>query len=321
MGEYGRARTLYEQALAIRKELLGEKHPAYASSLNKLALLTWQEGQPDQASKQLAEALQIVQRHLDDTFSALSSRQRLQLLAQTRYYLNGYLSLRAEARVPAATAYASVLSWKGIVTARLAQEHLLRDNPELVPLLEQLRLKRASLAYLSSQPPTPTTLAQWRNRYRELDREREDLEFRLAQTSAAFRSLRSPEVKAVAAAFPPRSALIDLLDYWHYSPDPRSPGKWLVERRLVAFVVVKDREVVRVELGAVEPIAQAVAAWRKPMQTLSAVDDRAAAQLRTLLWDKLAPSLAGCETVLISPDGYCARCPGAPCLEASLAPF
>jgi tetratricopeptide (TPR) repeat protein len=180
MGEYGRARPLYEQTLTVYKEILGEKHPHYANSLNNLAMLTWQEGQPEQASRQIAQALQSVQRHLDDTFSALSWRQRLQLLAQTRRYLDGYLSLSEDAGVSAQTAYAAVFSWKGMVSARLAQEHLVRDHPQLAPLLEQLRLKRAGLAHLSAHPPTPANLADWRNRHRELDKEREDLEFRIA---------------------------------------------------------------------------------------------------------------------------------------------
>src|SRR5262249_6456309 len=152
---------------------LGEKHPGYAQSLNRLAGLAWQEGRSEQATRQFAQALRIVHQHLDATFSALAYRQRLQLLAQTRYYLNGYVSLNAATLASAETAYAAVLSWKGMVTARLAQEHFLGDNPELAPLLEQLSLKRAGLAHLSAHPPTPATLAQWRNRYSELDGERE----------------------------------------------------------------------------------------------------------------------------------------------------
>ena len=38
-GDYAAATPLYEQALAIRKEVLGERHPDYATSLNNLAVL------------------------------------------------------------------------------------------------------------------------------------------------------------------------------------------------------------------------------------------------------------------------------------------
>jgi CHAT domain-containing protein/tetratricopeptide (TPR) repeat protein len=309
LGEYGRARTLYEQALALRKDLLGEKHPHYARSLASLAMLAWQEGSPAAASKQQALALQTVQQQVDSTFSALSARQRLQLLAQSRGSLNSYLSVSDQARLPAQEVYQAVLAWKGMAGARQAEEQLVRDHHALAPLLEQLRVKRAGLAHLSAYPPTPANRTEWSGRYRDLDNQREELEFGLAQKSAAFRSLRSPQSKAVAAALPARSALVDLLEYVHRIPNPKRPGKWLFERRLVAFVVVKDREVVRIELGAVKPITEAVLAWRRPMQTLSPVDEKAAAQLRSLLWDKLAGSLAGCDTVLISPDGVLCSLP------------
>jgi CHAT domain-containing protein len=311
MGEYDRARALLEQALALRKDLVGENHPHYAASLANLVLLAWQEGKPAAASKQLAQALQIVHQHLESTFSALSARQRLQLLAQSRRYLNDYLSVSVQARLPPAEVYQAVLAWKGVAGARAAEEQLLRDHPALASLLDQLRQKRAGLAHLSAHLPSPANRTEWSGRYRDLDREREELEFRLAEKSAAFRSLRSPQSKAVATALPARCALVDLLEYWHRTPNPEHPGKWLWERRLVAFVVVKDKEVVRVDLGVIEPLVQAVAAWRLTMQTLSPVDEKAAAQLRSLLWDKLAPSLAGCETVLVCPDGVLCSLPWA----------
>jgi CHAT domain-containing protein len=47
------------------------------------------------------------------------------------------------------------------------------------------------------------------------------------------------------------------------------------------------------------------------MQSLAAVDQKAAGQLRTLLWDKLAPSLPGCTVVLLSPDGVLCSLPWA----------
>jgi CHAT domain-containing protein len=283
----------------------GEKHPDYALSLNNLAVLAWQEGKPAAASKQLALALQTVGQHLDSTFSALSARQRLQLLAQSRDYLDRYLSVSDQARLPAEEVYQAVLAG-----ARQAEEQLLRDHPTLASLLDQLRQKRAGLAHLSAHPP-PANHTEWSRRSREMDRQREDLEFRLADKSAAFRSLHSPDARALPAALPERAALVDLLEHWHWTPEPKRPGKWLFERRLVAFMLARDKEVARVDLGAVQPIAEAVVAWRKPMLTLSAVDDKTAQQLRTLLWDKLRPKLEGIDTLLVAPDGVLCALPWA----------
>ena len=58
-GQYGEAVPLAEQAIAIRKRLLGEKHPAYANSLNNLALLYQAQGNPTKAEPLYLEALAI----------------------------------------------------------------------------------------------------------------------------------------------------------------------------------------------------------------------------------------------------------------------
>jgi CHAT domain-containing protein/Tfp pilus assembly protein PilF len=304
MGEYARARSLYEQALTLHKEVEGEKHPAYALTLHNLASLAWQEGKPEAASKQLAQALQILHQHLDATFSALSERQRLAFLAQSRQYLDRFLSVSALAGVAAAEVHQGVLAWKGMVTARQAEEVLARDHPELVPLLKQLWARRAALAQLANRLPDPDRRARWRERLAELEKDKDDLEFQLAQKSS-FRALRALDSKVVSNALPEGTALVDLLEYWHDTPDPAHKGQW----RLVAFVLVKGKDVVRIELGAARPIAEAVRAWREPVQAGRPVDEKAAGQLRHLVWDKLAPSLKGSATVVVAPDGVLCSLP------------
>ena len=49
MGAYDRAEPLYRQALEIRKKVLGEEHPDYATSLNNLAELYCAMGAYDRA--------------------------------------------------------------------------------------------------------------------------------------------------------------------------------------------------------------------------------------------------------------------------------
>jgi CHAT domain-containing protein/Tfp pilus assembly protein PilF len=59
MGQYDKALPLYEQALAIRKKVLGEEHRGYANSLNNLAILYYQMGQYDKALPLYEQALAI----------------------------------------------------------------------------------------------------------------------------------------------------------------------------------------------------------------------------------------------------------------------
>ena len=59
MGDYARAEPLYRQAMEIRKQVLGEKHPDYAVSLNNLAELYEAMGDGARAEPLLRQSLQI----------------------------------------------------------------------------------------------------------------------------------------------------------------------------------------------------------------------------------------------------------------------
>jgi len=58
-GDYAKSESLSKQALAIRKESLGEKHPAYAANLCNLALLYQRMGDYAKAEPLYQQALQI----------------------------------------------------------------------------------------------------------------------------------------------------------------------------------------------------------------------------------------------------------------------
>ena len=136
----------------------------------------------------------------------------------------------------------------------------------------------------------------------ELEKEKEDIQAKLAQRSPRLPRPISPEL--VARALPSGAALIDFLEYTHYSLSKDKKGALDHERRLLAFVVQRGRKVACVELGPLAPIQGAIDAWRKPLLTPSgAVDQRAAADLRNRVWLPLERALHGARTVLLAPDG------------------
>ena len=58
-GKYESAEPLYQEALALYKSLLGDRHPDVATSLNNLALLYRDQGKYESAEPLYQEALAL----------------------------------------------------------------------------------------------------------------------------------------------------------------------------------------------------------------------------------------------------------------------
>jgi CHAT domain-containing protein/tetratricopeptide (TPR) repeat protein len=306
MGDYRRALPLFQQALNLRKRLLSEDHPAFATNLNGLAALHYRFGKAKAALPLCQEGLARQKKLLDSTFGILSNRQRLDFAKKQQVWLSVFLSMPRGPDTSAGTVYNHVLAFKGVLAARQAEEQLARDQPKLQLLFEQLRRVRASLATVSRQAPaTREQQADWRGRFDALQKDKEQLEVSLAQQSGAFRrfhQLRDATATEVAATLPANVAFIDFLFYTHYTPPPDGKGNWLTEARLLAFVLARGRDPVLVTLGDARPIMEAVAAWRQAVGKAQS-PDKPGRELGRLLWAKLRPHLGRVDAVLIAPDG------------------
>jgi CHAT domain-containing protein len=306
LGEYAKALPLLEQARDLHKRLLGEDHPAYAHSLNGLSYLYWATNNMSEAAKVAEKRRALLQAFLDRTFTDQSTRQRSNLLGQHRHALDMYLGIALGTGTPPPRLYAAALAWKGALATRAAEERLVHDRPELRPLADQLRLARASLARVANrQPANERQQAEWRALFDRLEKEKEDLELRLAQKSATYlRSLklRQSDAGQVSAALPRGAALVDFLEYNHWSPPTQKKGRWKVEARLLAFVLTRERPPALVPLGSAKQIDAAVRAWRRAVQAYQD-PQAAAAELSRRVWQPLQQHLAGAHTVLLAPDG------------------
>src|SRR5262249_16845675 len=161
-------------------------------------------------------------------------------LAKVRVHLDDFLSLADDARVPPAERYAAALLWKGAVGARQRDDRLLRDRPELRETYHQLQEARARLAHLSLQTPPPHRHAAWLRELDELARAEDRLEGDLARRSQEFRAEKERlglTPAAVADALPEGAALVDLLEFTHFSPPKGGKGELQRQRRLLAFVL------------------------------------------------------------------------------------
>jgi CHAT domain-containing protein/tetratricopeptide (TPR) repeat protein len=312
-GDYAKAESLLRQALEIRKRALSEDHILYAQCLNKLGSLSYIRGQLVAGEQYSGQALTSLTRQMPELFATLGERRRIRVLGTHGEYLMLYLSIAPAAGINAEDIYRRVLAWKGIVEARQDEDRLTRDQPGLRGAFQQLGEARSDLARKAFAVPPPDRRQAWRQQFDAILDRKDSLEDELARKSAAFRRAREPRrlgAAEVAAALPPATAFVDLLDYLHYSPPEGGKGPLRRERRLVAFVLSRGRAPVLVPLGPSAPVDMAVRTWREALVAgKSAPMEAAALDLGHRVWGPIKPHLGGASTVLVAPDGALASFP------------
>jgi CHAT domain-containing protein/Flp pilus assembly protein TadD len=312
-GGYARAEPLFQQALALRKEAVGDRHPSCALMLNNLAMLYWAQGDYARAERFLRQGLDIARDSLDLAAATQSERRQLAMASRLHDVLDCHLALAPQAKGAVEDVYAPVLAWKGAVLARQSRLRLQRKHPDLADDFAQLDRVTGRLAALALAVPDPRQQAAYRQQIQELTEQKEQLESDLARNSAAFRQERQAQRLTPAGlqkALPADAALVDFLEYTHPSPPRQGKGPWQMERHLAAFVVRPD-SIRQLDLGPVQPIAEAIDRWRQTTlrtRPSSGADDPAG-ELRRRLWQPLEPHLQRARLVLVSPDGVVARLP------------
>jgi CHAT domain-containing protein len=209
-----------------------------------------------------------------------------------------------------------MLIWKGAVSARQQLMHRLRRHAEGKPgetarLLDELQRDSRELANLSSSSAAAGQEQKRSARLTELSDAVERLEQALAADNPRFHdelAQRRRTANDVRRAMPHDAALVDMIEYSHFSPGVSNWKIPIWEQRLAAFVVRPDAPVARIELGAVAPISAAIETWRRTFGAAGRGAD-AGIELRKQVWNKIEPVLGGATTILMSPDGAAARFP------------
>lgn len=335
-GSYSRAEQLFRQALTVYRPTLGEKHREFVITQGNLAEVYWLQGDHARAEPLMRQALETASANLELTAAVQSERQQLAMLRALRSRLDDYLALAAQAGKSGEAVYPHVLAWKGRVSLRQRRLHLMRQHPEfkasrvLAPVknkdgkytliigplanrFEQLEGVTRSLATLALAVPNPKQQDARRRLIQELTEQKEWLETEIARDSGAFRQDQTAARRTPAqiqAALPADTVLIDFLEYNHSRPSSGGKERWTSERHLAAFVLRRHGPLAQFDLGPIAPIADAVEAWRTGFGRSAPGNKNApGAVLRRLLWDRLAGSIEGARTVLVSPDGALGRLP------------
>jgi CHAT domain-containing protein len=313
MGQPDKALPLFLQALDVLRGSLGEQHPEYAAQLFNLAVLHAYQRNFARALPLAWQALAISRRQLDLNAFVQSERQQMAAAVTVRFRLDTFLSMSRDSSLPASVAHTEVLAWKGSAFARQRLRRLAAStsNPAVRKLLHELEETTRELATLAlGTAPLRNQQARER-RLAELTERKEQIEVELFRTSTAFRkertSARLPSSR-LAQSLPAGTALVDFLVYNHGDPTIADVHK-SSESRLAAFILRRDKPVVRLDLGAMAAIDRAIGEWRGKIEKGQTGVDVAGAAVRKRLWQPLEPYLKGTKTVLLSPDGALARLP------------
>jgi CHAT domain-containing protein len=305
--QYAKAEPLYLEALKIFREVSGNKHPDTATSINNLAILYFKQAQYAKAESLYLEALKISTAHLQATATIQSENAQILMTNDNKFFLNSFLNNALANHTPGG-GYDHVLSWKGMIYRR---QNLLRALQGNDPLKKELSDTIRQLATLLNSTPKPGEEQAFQDKVKTLSEKKEELEKELAKqiptlnlskvTSLDLQNLIAPDV-----------TLVDIFQYNHSSKPKEGQGKLVFEQRYAAWVIKKDKPIVRLELGSAEDIDDLVFQWRSSLSTRKSPSESPqdpAMALREKVWLPIAKHLEGAKTVIISPDGLLGTLP------------
>ena len=310
LGENEPAELLYRECLDNFRKGIGEKHPVYVDALNGLACLWWSQGDADKALPLFCQSFDIVHSNLVLNAAIQSERQQLAMAASQRIYLDNLIAVGTQFDEAAASAYRAMLRWKGGVWMRQREARAVVDRPELLPVFKNIQSVAARLAKLALTPPDAKNLATWRTQLEQLTQQKEELEQELARRSVAWREAkRDVTPEDLRNSLPEDVALIDFLEYRHWTPTPGNPApEGTSEQHLLAVVVRRGQTPYLLDLGPVAPLSEAIKKWREAWGR-SEPGREAGQFLRERIWLPLEDKLVGVKFVLVSPDGVLGRLP------------
>lgn len=317
-GDAVRSEELRREALGIQRNVIGEGHPMTLLTRAELAILSERLGKSADAAAELDSVLDTAATNFQLAAAVQSERQQLRMNAEFRFYLDQYLAVADRAKLPGEKVYRQVLGWKGVVSTRQRQMRALRQaaqkgtDPAIVALYQELAQVNRALASLSFGGESSSEEEAKGAAYGKLTLRKDELERDLAGKSELFgrqhkiQRLTPTDIKAM---LPPKTALVDLVEYEHTTYPSDSKQRPVKERRIAAFIVRPGADIARVELGPAAPVEKLVDACREAWLNGRTAETDPAVELRTVLWQPIAEHLGNATTVLVSPDGAASRVP------------
>jgi CHAT domain-containing protein/tetratricopeptide (TPR) repeat protein len=313
------AERLHKRALKVRRKAYrgNESTPHVSWDLKQFSISLLANGKPQEAVERAREAESIRRALLQLNLPRLSTELALSAASEAYSGLDAILSATCHTEDPAhvETAWDEVLRSRGLVLDEMAvrQRGIYETTgaTELKRLVSEVESARSRVAELMVRG------AQGKEAERALRaarKSRERAEEALAQASLPFRnSLRriAGTWKKVRAGLPAGWALVSFVQFENTGGSPSGE----TTNEYAAFVLSKQGGTPQiVPLGPATPIESACTAWLTelaraatlPRSQLNQAErelTRRGTRLRTLVWDSIAPHLAGAQRVFVVPTG------------------
>ncbi|HEU4414715.1 MAG TPA: CHAT domain-containing tetratricopeptide repeat protein [Candidatus Angelobacter sp.] len=311
-GEYSKGEALYQQSLDIHRQRGAMSHPEVQTALFGLARCYTAEGNIAEAVKVQIQGSDIEDRYVAVNLAVGSEREKRAFLASLTSRSSRNISLHArlapDAPLARDLAITTVLRNKGRVqdamSAGLAglRRRLGEDDQKQ---LDQLNDVTARLARLVLNGPQKLQPAEYQQRIKGLEDQRESLEDELNRRSSGFYVPSKPvTLAAVQTAIPDQAALIEFAVYRPFDPAAATDQKAYGSPHYIAYVVRNKGEVGWAELGEAATIDKAVDTLRNALRDPQRQDVvQLARAVDALIIAPVRAQFKGVTQLLISPDG------------------
>ncbi len=311
-GQYAQAEPLLLRAVTISEKALGVGHRDVAKYLSNTAALYRASGNMPQAIAFQVRSNEARERDLARNLAVGSERQKLVYLNLSTGDTDATLSLHLQSAPNDATArnlaLTTLLRRKGRAldamtdTIAVLRRHAL---PEDRALLDQYAAARDQLSAATLRGPGKAGAAAHQTQL--LEARLEQIESQLSARRAEFRAQSATvTLNAVQQAIPTGAALIEFASYRPVNPqEPRRAARaHYGPPRYVAYLLRREGEAQWVELGAAQPIDQAVGALRQALRDPQRADvKRLARQVDEQVMRPIRQRLGPTRHLLLSPDG------------------
>ena len=327
LGDYDGACEHLSEALRMTRtlyppDLYPHGHRELTYILHNLADALASQGQDlKQARRHFEEALEMQQR-LREAFAATAAEsEALNFVAQQIATRDLLIWFSKQFDQPIDQLYARLWHERGAVQQIIARRQRWLASGQPAEVRDQFKKyadTRRELAELILAPvhPGKDQATQRRKKLKDLSREKEELERKLAAMVPEFRrqlALRRSSHTDLVDALPQGSVFVSLWRYYdrHHGKNRRGREGVRFVPSYIAFVLRPNLPIAFADLGPAEPIDKAVEQWRGDIAA-SQPTSAAAGVLSRLVWAKIAEQMpAETDTIYLCPDAALTRLPWA----------